>query len=33
VPTTDERAIADIRLIDADGQPLPIPKKGFDHFD
>jgi thiamine-monophosphate kinase len=27
------RPIADIRLIDADGQPLPIPKKGFDHFD
>ena len=26
------RAVADIRLIDADGQPLPIPKKGFDHF-
>ena len=33
VPTTDARAIADIRLIDADGQPLPLPKKGFDHFD
>jgi thiamine-monophosphate kinase len=27
------RAVADIRLMDADGQPLPIPKKGFDHFD
>jgi hypothetical protein len=27
------RAVADIRLMDADGQPLPIQKKGFDHFD
>lgn len=35
VPAAGEvqRPIADIRLIDADGQPLPIPKKGFDHFD
>ena len=35
VPAAAEtgRPIADIRLIDADGQPLPIPKKGFDHFD
>ncbi|MDQ5877406.1 MAG: thiamine-monophosphate kinase, partial [Pseudomonadota bacterium] len=31
--TESGRPIADIRLIDADGQPLPIPKKGFDHFD
>jgi thiamine-monophosphate kinase len=28
----DDRTIADIRLIDADGQPLPLPSKGFDHF-
>ena len=35
VPAAGEtgRAVADIRLMDADGQPLPIPKKGFDHFD
>lgn len=28
-----DRAVADIRLLDADGQLLPITKKGFDHFD
>lgn len=28
-----QRNIGDIRLLDADGKPLPITNKGFDHFD
>lgn len=27
-----ERPVADVRLLDADGQPLPVTHKGFDHF-
>lgn len=29
---SDERPAGDILLTDADGKPLPLPRKGFDHF-
>lgn len=32
VAASAERAPGDILLTDADGKPLPLPKKGFDHF-
>ena len=32
VAASDGRPAGDILLTDADGKPLPLPKKGFDHF-
>ncbi len=32
VAASDERPAGDILLTDADGKPLPLPAKGFDHF-
>ena len=32
VAASDERPAGDILLTDADGKPLPLPRKGFDHF-
>ena len=32
VATRDERPAGDILLTDADGKPLPLPLRGFDHF-
>jgi thiamine-monophosphate kinase len=32
VAASDDRPAGDILLADADGKPLPLPKKGFDHF-
>jgi len=32
VAASAERPAGDILLTDADGKPLPLPKKGFDHF-